>query len=156
MLSAGNTAYTLGKLVGGAATDTLGGARMLAVTSLVTGAAFAVISQVRSLGALIAAWSFVKKLEYLHQNVASVAVLVLGLCVVLTTAFASSDPNYGMLAFFIVINLSMSNIPFVRRLIIFSILIVAHAVALSGRPRREVYARALELAKDLRGGDGED
>lgn len=33
---------------------------------------------------------------------------------------------------------------------------VAHAVALSGRPRREVYARALELAKDLRGGDGED
>ena len=33
---------------------------------------------------------------------------------------------------------------------------VAHAVALSGRPRREVYARALELAKDLRGNDGED
>lgn len=33
---------------------------------------------------------------------------------------------------------------------------VAHAVALSGRPRREVYARALELAKDLRGDDGED
>ena len=33
---------------------------------------------------------------------------------------------------------------------------VAHAVALSGRPRREVYARALELAKDLRGADGED
>lgn len=33
---------------------------------------------------------------------------------------------------------------------------VAHAVALSGRSRREVYARALELAKDLRGGDGED
>jgi len=33
---------------------------------------------------------------------------------------------------------------------------VAHAVALSGRPRREVYARALELAKDLRSGDGED
>ena len=32
---------------------------------------------------------------------------------------------------------------------------VAHAVALSGRPRREVYARALELAKDRRG-DGED
>ncbi|WP_342736236.1 16S rRNA (cytidine(1402)-2'-O)-methyltransferase [Bradyrhizobium sp. B117] len=32
---------------------------------------------------------------------------------------------------------------------------VAHAVALSGRPRREVYARALELAKDLRGGNGE-
>ncbi|WFU41143.1 16S rRNA (cytidine(1402)-2'-O)-methyltransferase [Bradyrhizobium sp. CB82] len=33
---------------------------------------------------------------------------------------------------------------------------VAHAVELSGRPRREVYARALELAKDLRGGDGEN
>ncbi|GLR89378.1 16S rRNA (cytidine(1402)-2'-O)-methyltransferase [Bradyrhizobium iriomotense] len=33
---------------------------------------------------------------------------------------------------------------------------VAHAVELSGRPRREVYARALELAKDLRGADGED
>ena len=37
---------------------------------------------------------------------------------------------------------------------------VAHAVALSGRPRREVYARALELArtphKHSRGGDGED
>ena len=33
---------------------------------------------------------------------------------------------------------------------------VAHAVALSGRPRREVYARALELAKDSRGSDGED
>ena len=33
---------------------------------------------------------------------------------------------------------------------------VAHAVALSGRPRREVYARALELAKDTRDGDGED
>ena len=33
---------------------------------------------------------------------------------------------------------------------------VAHAVELSGRPRRAVYARALELAKDLRGGDGED
>ena len=33
---------------------------------------------------------------------------------------------------------------------------VAHAVALSGRPRREVYARALELAKDSRGGDGEN
>ncbi|WFU16937.1 16S rRNA (cytidine(1402)-2'-O)-methyltransferase [Bradyrhizobium sp. CB3481] len=32
---------------------------------------------------------------------------------------------------------------------------VAHAVELSGRPRREVYARALELAKELRGGDGE-
>jgi 16S rRNA (cytidine1402-2'-O)-methyltransferase len=33
---------------------------------------------------------------------------------------------------------------------------VAHAVELSGRPRREVYARALELAKEVRGGDGED
>jgi 16S rRNA (cytidine1402-2'-O)-methyltransferase len=26
---------------------------------------------------------------------------------------------------------------------------VAHAVELSGRPRREIYARALELAKEL-------
>jgi 16S rRNA (cytidine1402-2'-O)-methyltransferase len=33
---------------------------------------------------------------------------------------------------------------------------VAHAVELSGRPRREVYARALELSKEIRGGDGED
>ncbi|KWV45816.1 16S rRNA methyltransferase [Bradyrhizobium macuxiense] len=33
---------------------------------------------------------------------------------------------------------------------------VAHAVELSGRPRREVYARALELAKTTRGDDGED
>ena len=33
---------------------------------------------------------------------------------------------------------------------------VAHAVELSGRPRREVYARALELVKDLRSGNGED
>jgi 16S rRNA (cytidine1402-2'-O)-methyltransferase len=32
---------------------------------------------------------------------------------------------------------------------------VAHTVELSGRPRREVYARALELAKDPRG-DGQD
>jgi 16S rRNA (cytidine1402-2'-O)-methyltransferase len=32
---------------------------------------------------------------------------------------------------------------------------VAHAVALSGRPRREIYARALELAKQ-KGGHGED
>jgi len=32
---------------------------------------------------------------------------------------------------------------------------VAHAIALSGRPLREVYARALELAKDTRG-NGED
>jgi 16S rRNA (cytidine1402-2'-O)-methyltransferase len=40
---------------------------------------------------------------------------------------------------------------------------VAHAVELSGRPRREVYARALELSKQvsgkghgLKGSDGED
>jgi 16S rRNA (cytidine1402-2'-O)-methyltransferase len=33
---------------------------------------------------------------------------------------------------------------------------VAHAVELSGRPRREVYARALELAKESRGAHGED
>jgi 16S rRNA (cytidine1402-2'-O)-methyltransferase len=35
---------------------------------------------------------------------------------------------------------------------------VMHAVELSGRPRREVYARALELSKDARSGDadGED
>ena len=33
---------------------------------------------------------------------------------------------------------------------------VAHAVELSGRPRREVYARALELAKVLRGDDGQE
>jgi 16S rRNA (cytidine1402-2'-O)-methyltransferase len=33
---------------------------------------------------------------------------------------------------------------------------VAHAVELSGRPRREVYARALELARESRGDDGED
>ena len=37
---------------------------------------------------------------------------------------------------------------------------VAHAVELSGRPRREIYARALELAKETHqqatGGDGED
>jgi 16S rRNA (cytidine1402-2'-O)-methyltransferase len=33
---------------------------------------------------------------------------------------------------------------------------VAHAVELSGRPRREVYARALKLAKENRGSDGED
>jgi len=35
---------------------------------------------------------------------------------------------------------------------------VAHAVELSGRPRREIYARALELAQedDGKGGDGED
>jgi 16S rRNA (cytidine1402-2'-O)-methyltransferase len=33
---------------------------------------------------------------------------------------------------------------------------VAHAVELSGRPRRQIYARALELAKELKGGHGED
>ncbi|MES2750116.1 MAG: 16S rRNA (cytidine(1402)-2'-O)-methyltransferase [Pseudomonadota bacterium] len=35
---------------------------------------------------------------------------------------------------------------------------VAHAMEVSGRPRREIYARALELAKDhpARSGDGED
>jgi 16S rRNA (cytidine1402-2'-O)-methyltransferase len=35
---------------------------------------------------------------------------------------------------------------------------VAHAVELSGRPRREVYARALELAKarDTEGDNGQD
>jgi 16S rRNA (cytidine1402-2'-O)-methyltransferase len=33
---------------------------------------------------------------------------------------------------------------------------VAHAVEVSGRPRREVYARALELAKESRSADGED
>jgi 16S rRNA (cytidine1402-2'-O)-methyltransferase len=33
---------------------------------------------------------------------------------------------------------------------------VAHAVELSGRPRRAVYARALELAKEIRGDDDED
>ena len=33
---------------------------------------------------------------------------------------------------------------------------VAHAVELSGRPRRAVYARALELAKKIRSDDGED
>ena len=33
---------------------------------------------------------------------------------------------------------------------------VAHAVELSGRPRREIYARALELAKQGKGDHGED
>ena len=35
---------------------------------------------------------------------------------------------------------------------------VAHAVEASGRPRREIYARALELARQdhERDGDGED
>jgi 16S rRNA (cytidine1402-2'-O)-methyltransferase len=32
---------------------------------------------------------------------------------------------------------------------------VAQAVELSGRPRREVYARALELAKEMKGDDGQ-
>jgi 16S rRNA (cytidine1402-2'-O)-methyltransferase len=33
---------------------------------------------------------------------------------------------------------------------------VAHAVELSGRPRREIYARALELAREAKGGHGEE
>jgi 16S rRNA (cytidine1402-2'-O)-methyltransferase len=33
---------------------------------------------------------------------------------------------------------------------------VAHAVEMSGRPRREIYARALELARQTRGDDGDD
>jgi 16S rRNA (cytidine1402-2'-O)-methyltransferase len=35
---------------------------------------------------------------------------------------------------------------------------VAHAVELSGRPRREIYARALQLARDhdAEGDDGQD
>jgi 16S rRNA (cytidine1402-2'-O)-methyltransferase len=33
---------------------------------------------------------------------------------------------------------------------------VAEAVEVSGRPRREVYARALELAKDMKGDHGQD
>jgi 16S rRNA (cytidine1402-2'-O)-methyltransferase len=33
---------------------------------------------------------------------------------------------------------------------------VAHAVEVSGRPRREIYARALELAKEMKGDHGED
>jgi 16S rRNA (cytidine1402-2'-O)-methyltransferase len=33
---------------------------------------------------------------------------------------------------------------------------VAHAVELSGRPRREIYARALELARQVKDGHGED
>ncbi len=33
---------------------------------------------------------------------------------------------------------------------------VAHAVELSGRPRREIYARALELAREARGDHGEE
>ena len=33
---------------------------------------------------------------------------------------------------------------------------VAHAVALSGRPRREIYARALELARENAAEDGDD
>jgi len=33
---------------------------------------------------------------------------------------------------------------------------VAHAVELSGRPRREIYARALEVAKETKGDHGED
>jgi 16S rRNA (cytidine1402-2'-O)-methyltransferase len=33
---------------------------------------------------------------------------------------------------------------------------VAHAVELSGRPRREIYARALELAKETKSEHGQD
>ena len=33
---------------------------------------------------------------------------------------------------------------------------VAHAVELSGRPRREIYARALELAREAKGDHGEE
>jgi 16S rRNA (cytidine1402-2'-O)-methyltransferase len=33
---------------------------------------------------------------------------------------------------------------------------VAYAVEMSGRPRREIYARALELARQTRGDDGDD
>jgi 16S rRNA (cytidine1402-2'-O)-methyltransferase len=33
---------------------------------------------------------------------------------------------------------------------------VAHAVELSGRPRREVYGRALELARKIKAGDGQE
>jgi len=33
---------------------------------------------------------------------------------------------------------------------------VAHAVELSGRPRREIYARALELSKQAKSDHGED
>jgi 16S rRNA (cytidine1402-2'-O)-methyltransferase len=33
---------------------------------------------------------------------------------------------------------------------------VAHAVELSGRPRREIYARALELAREAKGDNGEE
>jgi 16S rRNA (cytidine1402-2'-O)-methyltransferase len=33
---------------------------------------------------------------------------------------------------------------------------VVQAVELSGRPRREVYARALELAKNMKGDHGQD
>lgn len=60
MLSAGNSAYTVGKLLGGALTDALGGGRMLTATSLVTAAAFAVISRARSLSALTIAWALAR------------------------------------------------------------------------------------------------
>jgi 16S rRNA (cytidine1402-2'-O)-methyltransferase len=33
---------------------------------------------------------------------------------------------------------------------------VAHAVEMSGRPRREIYARALELARQTRRDDDDD
>lgn len=60
MLTAGNTGYTLGKLLGGALTDALGGRRMLTATSLVTAAAFAVISRARSLTTLTIAWALAR------------------------------------------------------------------------------------------------
>lgn len=60
MLSVGNSAYTVGKLVGGGLTDVLGGGRMLTATSLVTAAAFAVISRARSLPSLTVAWALAR------------------------------------------------------------------------------------------------
>ncbi len=60
MLSTGNSAYTLGKLLGGAMTDALGGGRMLTATSLVTAAAFAVFSRARSLSTLTVAWALAR------------------------------------------------------------------------------------------------
>jgi sugar phosphate permease len=60
MLSAGNSAYTVGKLLGGGLTDALGGGRMLTLTSLVTAASFTVISRARSLSALTAAWALAR------------------------------------------------------------------------------------------------
>ena len=56
MLSAGASAYMLGKLVGGSLSDIMGGGRTLAFTSIVTAAAFGVIVRARSLSALTVAW----------------------------------------------------------------------------------------------------